>query len=269
MAALKSAQRMEYKILCHRDFLSLSGSVTFFPHGFAIKNHPHPEAHLGLALEGRYTELVRGKMEQCVPGVIRYLPANEPHSLRLAGSGRSLFVRIQPALVDRLRDYTAFDAFVGNVPGNTVSLSQQMYREFEEADQASPLAVECMVLELLIQMNRGRKLPGCKASPALLRARDFLHDCDNGSLRLEQIARQIGMHPVHLSREFHRVFGCTMSSYARSLKIQKAQTLLATSDLPLSEIGHLCGFHDQSHFSRSFKKLVGTTPLEYRRQMRP
>src|SRR5262249_14478980 len=117
-----------------------------------------------------------------------------------------------------------------------------------------------------IQMNRGRKLPMCKASPALLRARDFLHDSDDGSLRLEQIASQIGMHPVHLSQEFHRVFGCTMSHYARGLKIEKAQTLLVRSNAALSEISHLCGFHDQSHFSRCFKKYVGVTPLAYRKQ---
>lgn len=154
----------------------------------------------------------------------------------------------------------------GDGPGNTASLSQQLFRKFEEADQASPLAVKCLVLDLLFQMNRGQKHLVCKPSPALLRARDFLRNCDEGSLRLAQIARQVRMHPVHLSREFRRVFGVTMSHYARHLKIQKAKILLATSDTPLSEISHLCGFHDQSHFSRCFKKYVGVTPLAYRKQ---
>src|SRR5215813_11494471 len=90
---------MVYEILHQRDFLSISGSDTLFPGSFAHKTHLHPEAHLGLALAGRYTEVIRGKTEQCVPGIIRYLPANEPHSLRLAGSGRALFVRIQPTVV--------------------------------------------------------------------------------------------------------------------------------------------------------------------------
>jgi AraC family transcriptional regulator len=259
---------MGYKILHQRDFSSVSGSDTFFPESFATKPHPHPEAHLGLVLTGQYTEFVRGKVEQCVPGIIRYLPANEPHSLRLASSGRSLFVRIQPGVIERLKDYTLFEPRAGNVLGNTIPLSRQLYQEFKDADQASPLAVECLVLELLIQNNRGRKLPSCKASPAMLRARDVLHERNNGKLGLEQIAGQIGMHPVHLSREFHRVFGRTLSEYARGLKIQKAEALLANTNIPLSEISQLCGFHDQSHFSRCFKKYLGVAPLAYRQQAR-
>src|SRR5689334_2581854 len=136
---------MKYEILHQRDFLSISGSDTLFHGSFANKGHHHPEAHLGLVLTGRYTEAVRSKTEQCVPGIIRYLPANEPHSLRLEGSGRALFVRIQPTVVERLKDYTVFEQLAGNVPGNTAPLSQQLFREFEEADQASPLAVECLV----------------------------------------------------------------------------------------------------------------------------
>jgi AraC family transcriptional regulator len=259
---------MVFEILHHRDFPSISGSDTFFPKSFATTSHPHPEAHLGLALTGRYTEVVRGEIEQCVPGIIRYLPANEPHSLQLEGTGRSLFVKIQPCVVERLQDYTLFEPRAGNVPGNSAPLSQKLVQEFQDADPSSPLAVECLVLELLIQMNRGRRLPACKPSPALLRARDFLHETTNGSLQLDQLARQIGMHPVHLSREFHRVFGQTMSDYARGLKVKRAQALLATSDTPLSEISELCGFHDQSHFSRSFKKAVGVTPFTYRKKTR-
>src|SRR5258707_370961 len=266
MPPRNSPRRMVYEVLHHRDFSSVSGSDTFFPRSFATKFHPHPEAHLGLALTGRYTETVRGRVEECAPGIIRYLPANEPHSLKLASSGRSLFVRIQPCVVERLRDYTLFEPEAGNVMGNTVPLSRRLYHEFKEADQASPLAVECLVLELLIQMNRGQKLPSCKASPALLRARDFLHASHNGNLGLAQLAGQIEIHPVHLSREFHRVFGYTLSDYARSLKIQKAQNLLVNSRVPLSEISQLCGFHDQSHFSRCFKRYFGVTPLTYRKQ---
>jgi len=257
---------MGYEIRHQRDFSSVSGSDTFFPGSFATKPHPHPEAHLGLVLTGQYTEVVRGKAEQCVPGIIRYLPANEPHSLRLTSSGRSLFIRIQPCVVERLKDYTLFEPRAGDMLGNTVPLSRQLYQEFRDADQASALAVECLVLELLIQNNRGRKLPSCKASPALMRARDVLHECNHGKLGLQQIATEIGMHPVHLSREFHRVFGRTLSDYARCLKLRRAQVLLANPNTPLSEISQLCGFHDQSHFSRCFKKYLGVTPLSYRKQ---
>ena len=263
-----SWRRVLFEVLQFRDFSSISGSDTLFPRAFANKSHVHEDAHLGLALAGSFTEVLRGKEEKCVAGVIRYLPAGQQHATRLADRGRALYIRIQPSVLERLKDYTVFEPRAGNVMGDTFHLSQRLVFEFKEGDHASPLAVECLVLELLIQMNRARKLPACIASPALLRARDFLHEHDSGPLRLDSLARQVGMHPVHLSRGFHRAFNRTMSEYFRDIKIQRARTFLAASELPLSEISELCGFHDQSHFSRSFKRAVGTTPLEYRRRTR-
>jgi len=257
-----------FEILQSRDFSSISGSDTLFPRGFANKSHAHEDAHLGLPIAGNFTEIIQRKEEKCVAGVIRYLPAGQAHASRLADRGRALYVRIQSSVLERLRDYTVFDPRAGAVGGDTFHLSRRLLFEFSEGDHASPLAVECLVLELLIQMNRARKLPGCNLSPALLRARDFLHTHESGPLRLDSMARQVGMHPVHLSRAFHRAFNCTMSEYFRNIKIQRARTFLADSELPLSEISQLCGYHDQSHFSRSFKRAVGVTPLEYRRLTR-
>jgi AraC family transcriptional regulator len=51
-------------------------------------------------------------------------------------------------------------------------------------------------------------------------------------------------------------------------RVKKAQRLLAQTDLPLANIAVAVGFADQSHFSRQFHRLVGTTPSGFRRAQR-
>jgi AraC family transcriptional regulator len=258
--------QISQKIVLQRDYAAVAIIESFFPKSFLLKPHPHSYACMGLVLAGKYTEILRGKSEPCLPGVMRYLPAGYPHSLRLEGSGRGVLFQIGSAVLERLSDYTVFDPKIGAIDGNTMPLSQRLISEFRHDDEGTPLTVECLVLELLVQMNRSRRLPEPNATPALLRARDLLHEHRGGRLSLTELARQVGTHPVHLSRQFHRVFHCTMSEYLRHTMVQRARSLLTESDMPLIEIGELCGFHDQSHFSRVFKTSTGLTPLAYRRQ---
>jgi AraC family transcriptional regulator len=52
-------------------------------------------------------------------------------------------------------------------------------------------------------------------------------------------------------------------------RVERAKSLLAQSELPLSEVGLRAGFGDQSHFTRLFRRLTGTTPQSYRQMLRP
>jgi AraC family transcriptional regulator len=87
-------------------------------------------------------------------------------------------------------------------------------------------------------------------------------------LSLSQQAACVGVHPVHLAREFRRFYHCTIGDYIRQLRIKFACEKLVQSDLPLSEIALASGFFDQSHFTRTFKQLTGKTPQAYRADFR-
>ena len=52
--------------------------------------------------------------------------------------------------------------------------------------------------------------------------------------------------------------------YLREIKIERAKTLLLTTEKSILEISILLGFHDQSHFTNTFKKFVGVSPLKFR-----
>src|SRR3546814_16535137 len=73
-----------------------------------------------------------------------------------------------------------------------------------------------------------------------------------------------GVHPVHLAREFHRRFGCTVGHYIRQRRIEFACHRLTASRDPLSEIAVEAGFADQDHLTNTFRRLVGMPPARVR-----
>jgi AraC-like DNA-binding protein len=90
----------------------------------------------------------------------------------------------------------------------------------------------------------------------------------NLSLSLQEISRELNVHPAYLSREFSKYFdNLSFGEYIRKRRIEKAIHLLHTSSYSLSEIAYLTGFSDQSHFTRIFKKHTGKNPSAYRKKL--
>jgi AraC-like DNA-binding protein len=79
-------------------------------------------------------------------------------------------------------------------------------------------------------------------------------------------ARVMHMSPSNFRRTFKQVTGQSFVSYLNHFRVAKAQELLATSDMPISEVGLETGFCDQSYFGMIFRRLTKTTPRQYRRQ---
>jgi AraC-like DNA-binding protein len=69
----------------------------------------------------------------------------------------------------------------------------------------------------------------------------------------------------HFIRLFKKETGMTPVQYISQKKIEKAQLLLVTEEMPIKEIAFLLSYEDHSYFNRLFKKITGETPQEYRR----
>lgn len=78
------------------------------------------------------------------------------------------------------------------------------------------------------------------------------------------IGRQVGRHPAHIMREFRRRQGVPMGEYQRALRIARACKMLQLTTKSIAEIALACGFADQSHLTRTFKRFVNMTPNDYR-----
>ena len=90
----------------------------------------------------------------------------------------------------------------------------------------------------------------------------------HSKIELADLARVVHFSPSQFSRTFRAGFGCTPGQYIRRMRIARAQNLMTTSCDLLSRIAAECGFADQSHFNRCFRKLVGESPAMWRARAR-
>jgi Transcriptional regulator containing an amidase domain and an AraC-type DNA-binding HTH domain len=83
-------------------------------------------------------------------------------------------------------------------------------------------------------------------------------------LHLSELANLVKISSYHFSRMFKQSTGVTPHQYVTQCRIEKAKQLLKKPDLSIKYISQQVGFHDQSHFSKTFCKIVGLTPKKYR-----
>jgi len=101
----------------------------------------------------------------------------------------------------------------------------------------------------------------------LARLKHDLEEAGFEAVDVGERARDAGCHPVHASRLFRAVFGCSISDHARLHAVRRAQARLAGRE-PLSTVALAAGFYDQSHMNRVFRRVAGTTPAAWRRLSR-
>ena len=84
--------------------------------------------------------------------------------------------------------------------------------------------------------------------------------------QVKELAAMLGISRSDFSKLFVRVVGEQPSSYLRRAEIECAKRLLVETDLPMNKIAYRCGFGTRTTFFRAFKRLLGMTPLAYRRK---
>jgi AraC family transcriptional regulator len=237
-----------------------------YSRGIKLPQHSHDHAGFCLLLQGLYEENWGKDIFVRKPGSLMFVASGEIHSSQIPRTGiRFLSIEIMPDLLQRvnghsklLRGLTQFDG--GSLPW----LAMRLYREFRSEDDVAPLAIEGLALELLAGVARQSSHSENGTANWLKTAKDFVRDRFQESISLTEVAEFADVHPVSLARAFRRKYGCTVGEYVRQLRIEFACQKLAGSDASLVDIALLAGFSEQSHFSRTFKRLTGLTPSEYR-----
>ncbi|GIZ09249.1 substrate-binding domain-containing protein [Flavobacterium sp. UMI-01] len=87
---------------------------------------------------------------------------------------------------------------------------------------------------------------------------------DNSSFSVEELANNLNISRVQLYRKVKGVLGIGVGDYVNNFRLDKAQILLTTTSLNISEIAYSCGFASPNYFSTSFKAKFGISPKDYR-----
>jgi len=250
-----------------RDIAGFSLTEALYAEGVSLARHCHANTYLTLVLSGTYTENCARREFRWREGALHLLPAGERHENRFETVTRLLHVKIEPAAIqklgeDHLRRLSEPREITGQLPA---WLANRMVHEFMAQDDVSPLAMEGVLLEMLAESARSSdETHGSSAPGWLRRVHGLLRDSYLEAPGLAALAGIAGVHPVHLSREFHKHFRMTVGEYIRKRRIEHASELLSNSELSMTEIASTCGFSDQSHFCALFKKHLGMTPGKFR-----
>ncbi len=248
--------------------------LTEVAYGPNLRNaiHSHAHAYIGVTLDGNSTQVCKNQVRSSKPWTVMYHPVGEVHSDQFHDRGaREFNGEIAGSRFQKLCEESQF--LKGSVlmdRGKAGWVAARLYSEFRLMDDLSWLAIEGLTIELIAEIARHDVKPfSPKASPWLGQVEDIIQNHYTERLTLSGLAQAVGIHPVHIAREFHRRKGCTIGQQIRQLRIEQACQLLAQGDSSLADIALGIGFPDQSQFTRTFKNLVGVTPSQYRRLKQP
>lgn len=147
------------------------------------------------------------------------------------------------------------------------SLSGQTLKEIEHAENIAQVSalVPRMIRRycLLVQTYSRERYSGT--------VRDVLNFVDfhyMEPLSLESLAVKYSVNKNYLSTRFHKEAGMTVTDYINLTRVRRSLKLLSSTSLSMPEIAERCGFSDANYYTRTFKRIHGTTPNEYRKSLK-
>jgi AraC family transcriptional regulator len=252
-----------------------SGEISYFPmsqHLLVLMIRP-PEKHYGRS-EGL-------KLDKPLPaGSISVVPAGSSVLCSHQGSADSLFIYLEPSIVERVATESfEFDPTRTVVPPvvglNVPELRSAMLAvdaELSAGGVGGALIAESLANILAVHLIRhttgARRLP-VSADGVLPRRKlhtviEYIMENLEGNPTLEQMAAVVHLSPYHFARQFKATTGLPPYQYVIARRVERAQHLLsADNELSLAEVALRVGFSDQSKFSFHFKRIVGVTPRQF------
>ena len=140
-------------------------------------------------------------------------------------------------------------------------------------DPAAPYrtqTIRATVLQIMATLCRHHSKPYCTAHSeshllaCIRQAIGLIRSESAKELSLDQISAFVGLSKYYFAREFRRVTGYTFVSYVNMVRCERAKILLLEDRPSIGEVGRICGFANQSYFTRTFRAYTGLLPGAYR-----
>lgn len=154
-------------------------------------------------------------------------------------------------------------------------LMHHLWRELAEGQPGGELLAEGLSTAMIGRLIQLSEVPvpsppklNRLSKDSLRRVDEYIHEHLSETISLDELSDLAFVSKFHFSRQFKRTTGLTPHQYVVERRIERAKTLLhdpAMSDTGIAAIATACGFTDQSHLGRHFRKLVGVTPATYRK----
>lgn len=239
-------------------------SENYCPAGLRLGPQVHEGAFFCLVLTGELAEQYGSRLAGYHAGSVVFHPPGEEHSVVILTDTHCVTMEVDAPVLERLSDITEARR-LSTDRGPLLWNAMRIFDEVRCWSVSSPLRAEGIVLEMLGDVASARE-SGDRARPAWLDlAEEILRRNFASHLTIGELAASVHVHPVHLTRTFRALHGCSVHEYRQRLRIDAACRRLAETPSPsLAELALDVGFSDQTHFSRVFKQITGLSPGVFR-----
>jgi AraC family transcriptional regulator len=247
---------------------SMLTSTVYAPR-VSLSRHAHTSSFLLFVRHGGFVQQHGRRSERYDRLTCIYRPAYDEHADDFEASGALLTaIDLSPAWIERLAE-AGFDGKRFSVRSPFVQqFGDRLDAELASPDAMSQLVIEALATDVIAFASRRGTRNGAARSRWQERARSLIEDEFASPLTLAGIAAAVGVHPVHLARQFRASHGCTVGEYIRRLRVAFARQQLIASDTPIATIALEAGFSDQSQLTKTFKRVTGQTPAACRARHR-
>ena len=214
------------------------------------ETHFHSTYSISLVLEGKCDIVIEGKRYKILKNDIRVLNPFDFHSIKKSSwvHKNLIFKR------DFIFEVLGKEAVFQNV------IKDKKLASFLSKGELNPLDMREFIKILYHKYALKDKTLKIPESKKLQKAISYIEKNANiQDITIEKVAKYAGFSKYHFIREFKKEIGLTPYRYIHNLKINKANELLR-SQRPPSLVAFECGFVDQSHFIKIYKKFYGHTP---------
>lgn len=240
-------------------------SESVYGQSMGLPEHSHELGFFTLIIDGHYSEMIGSRTFVYSPKTVLWRQADLTHRDKIeVASSRFFFVEIEKSFGERMRETERVPDHLVEKNGRLTWLASRLRNEIVVGDGSSGLIAEGITLELLGTLTRAGRTLEKRPPRWLIRVVDRLNDEFANDISSEELGHEANVHPVHLAAVFRRFYHESMGEYVQNLRIDHALKLLSNLDMPLADIACECGFSDQSHFTRMFKRRTGSTPGAYR-----
>ena len=264
------------------DDLSYSEFSRARHHAFAFEPHFHSTACLALIVAGVLRLTIGRRTETVAKGSFVFINAGDVHAGHAASAEQGWAMRtlhVAPSnLAEQMRNHglrTEADFPIRSGIRNERVLADLFFGIHTCAQTNDDRLKRDEFLQRLISVLAAQAEPPRLGQASVVaggvteakRIRDYIEGHLFDEIRLDELSKLVSMPPHTVVRTFKRAFGIPPHRYQTQRRVDVARKLIRDR-VPLSSISHHCGFADQPHLTRAFRRTLGYTPGHYARSIR-
>lgn len=275
-----------YQQILLRTNVPFGISQSYYPRS-SVDNHYHDHYELYYQEAGERKYFIKTHSYTIHTGDVVFIPPFALHHANKTEPGKTQrsVLYFSPQFCKELRDMSR-QLFYHFENGNfIVSLDQPEQKKMKSildtmmAEQRSRkkdfwISAKLLLGEILLLTNRSsqhmagmtKKRIEPPMNPKILEAAKYIQSNFHNKLTLSDVASRLFINPSYLCRLFKQEMGFTFVEYVNYVRIETAKETIRKEEYSIAEIAELCGFENDSTFSRTFKTFTGISPSQYRKK---